>query len=172
MAWRSPLGVSLRRRWFAAFGIAVMAGTLSALLLARPRFGPRSYRGLRLGMTEAEVSAALGCPAGDYGPAIWRNPDWFVSTSDLSGWLLEERGRPLQELEQLRRHDLAAWVQAGKPFPGAMPSVTEKRWWGRQYGIEAAFDAQGRAVHYSLWGLAPPRPPPDIVRYVRWWLGW
>jgi hypothetical protein len=35
-----------------------------------------------------------------------------------------------------------------------------------------AFDAQGRVIHCSLVRLIPPRPPHDVIRWVRWWFGW
>ncbi len=137
-----------------------------------PRFGEDQFRQLRLGMTEAEVVTILGCPAGDYRPAIWRRPDWFVSPSDAVGSLRAERGRALLEVQQMERQDTNEWVQAGRPIPPPAPRVRRRWWWARGSGIDVTFDKNGRVIHYSLWDLNPPRPPHDLVRRVRWWLGW
>jgi hypothetical protein len=123
-------------------------------------------------MTEAEVAAVLGCPPGDYRPAIWSHPDWFVSPSDATGFERAERGLSLRELEELQWQDVEEWTQAGQPARPAPARVRWVRWWGRGSGIGVAFDSHGRAIHVSLWELVPPRPPPDILRWVRWWFGW
>jgi hypothetical protein len=161
---------SPRRRWIALpAALAVVA--LFLLIRQRPRFGEEQFKQLREGMTEAEVVAVLGSPPGDYRPAIWSQPDWYVSTSDAIGFLRKERGRPLRELEELERQDVEEWVQAGQPIPPPPARVQRTRWWARGYGIDVAFDERGRLIHASLWELVPPRPPPDVLRWVRWRVG-
>jgi hypothetical protein len=160
-----------RRRWIALLAAGAALG-LFLLLRQRPRFGEEQFEQLRDGMTEAEVVAVLGCPPGDYRPAIWSQPDWYVSTSDVVGFLRKERGRSLGELEELQRQDVEKWVQAGRPIPPLPARVQRRRWWARGYGIEMVFDEHGRLIHSSLWELVPPRPPPDVLRWVRWRVGW
>jgi hypothetical protein len=171
MAWMLAKWPLYRWRWTSLL-VAVALGGLFLLLRPQPRFGEEQYRQLQEGMTEVEIVAVLGCPSGDYRPTIWSQPDWYVSSSDPIGSLRVQRGLSLQELDQLESQDVDDWVQAGKPVPPAPARVHRKLWWGRESGIEVAFDEHGRAVHISLWALWPPRPPHDIRRWVRWWFGW
>jgi hypothetical protein len=116
MAWKLVRSRLPRRRWIALLVALAVVG-LFLFTRQQTRFGERQFEQLREGMTEAEVVAVLGSPAGDYQPAIWSPPDWYVSTSDAIGFLRKERGRSLQELEQLKQQDAEEWVQAGKPIP-------------------------------------------------------
>lgn len=170
MAWL-PTGLQMSRwRW----GILFLVATVAALLLLtspQSRFGEVHFNQLREGMTEEEVVAILGCPAGDYRPAIWSKPDWYVSSSDPIGHLRNQRGQTLDELKQLERQDVETWIHAGKPLPPLPARVNWLRWWGRNSGIDVAFDEYGHAIHFSLWSLGPPRPPHDILRWVRWRFG-
>jgi hypothetical protein len=50
--------------------------------------------------------------------------------------------------------------------------VKEKRWWARSYGIQVVFDESDRVIAWSFLELIPPRPPPDLWRWLRWRLGW
>jgi hypothetical protein len=123
-------------------------------------------------MTLAEVIAVLGCPPGDYRPALWRQPPWYVSTSDAVAILREERGKPFRELEALDQNDTEEWVRAGRPVPWRWAPAQREQWWARGYGIEVAFDERGRLINASLWDMVPPRRPPGVLRWVRWWIGW
>src|SRR5262245_13621042 len=105
MAWKlGRLRLSPRRR--IALFAALMVLAVFLLLRQRPRFGEEQFAQLREGMTEAEVVAILGSPPGDYRPAIWSEPDWFVSNSHPIGSLLKERGRSLAAPPHRRR---AGW---------------------------------------------------------------
>jgi hypothetical protein len=171
MAW---LPKKLRMSWW-QWGIILLAFTLvTPFLLPRPqsRFGKEQFDRLHEGMTEAEVIALLGCPPGDYRPAIWSKPDWYVCSSDPIGYPRDQRGLALEELKQLESQDVEEWIQAGKPMPPPPARVNWQRWWGRGSGIDVVFDEHGRAIHFSLLSLYPPRPPHDIVRWVRWRFGW
>jgi hypothetical protein len=159
------------RLWIVVLVVVAAAG-LFFLLRPRPRFGEEQFERLREGMTEDEVVALLGCPPGDYRPTIWSQPDWFVSSSDAAGFLRAERGRSRRELEKLAQQDIEEWLTAGHPVPPPPAHVQKKHWWARGYGIEVAFDENHRVIHCSLWELVPPRPPPDMIRRVRWSLGW
>jgi hypothetical protein len=163
--WSSP------KRWLALLAILAAIG-LALLSWRQPRFGKGPFHRLKEGMSEDEVVAVLGSPPGNYRPLIWRQPDWYVSTSDPVGFLRVQRGRSLEELRKLEKQDIEQWMQAGRPVPPPRARVRRERWWGRRAGIEVAFDESGRVIHYSLWELVPPRPPRDPVRWVRWWLGW
>jgi hypothetical protein len=159
------------RPWIAVIAVVAAAG-LFFLLRPRPQFGEERFERIREGMMEDEVIALLGCPPGDYRPTIWSQPDWFVSSSDAVGFLRAERGRSYRELERSAQQDVEEWVKMGRPVPPPSARVQKKHWWGRGYGIEVAFDESCRLIHCSLWELVPPRPPPDMIRRVRWWLGW
>jgi hypothetical protein len=153
--------------------LAALAVVAPFLLFRQPaRFGEKQFDELRLGMREAEVVVILGCPPGDYRPAIWSHPDWLVYPSDPIGVYRKERGRSLRELQELELQDAKEWIQAGQPIPPPPGRVQRKRWWARGYGIDVAFDEQGRLIHASLLELSPPRPPHDVLRWVRWRLGW
>jgi hypothetical protein len=160
------------RWWWLFLPVGVAAVCLFLLPHRRPRFGEDQFRRLSVGMTEAEVLTILGCPPGDYRPAIWSHPDRYVSTSDLAAYPRIQLGLSFGELERLRWQDTEDWETAGEPVPPAPARVRRERWWARGSGIHVAFDQQGRAVHLSLWGLLPPRPPPAGVRWVRLRLGW
>jgi hypothetical protein len=169
---RKSVRQQLARRCCIALMVAVAVVGLLLIVRPRSRFGREQFERLREGMTEAEVIAVLGCPPGDYRPKIWSQPDWYVSTSDPIGFLLEQRGRSLQQLREWEQLDLEEWVRAGKPIPVPPDRAQKASWWARHYGIDVAFDRQGRVIHLSLWELNPPRPPHDIWRWIRWWLGW
>ena len=142
----------LRRHGPAALAAVIMTSivvVLSYVLLRvqEPRFGKEKFELLHEGMTEAEVVAVLGCPAGDYRPEIWKHPTWFVSPSDAIGFPEAESGRPLEEMEELKRKDVEKWMNEGQPIPPSPPSVYQKWWWAREYGIDVYFDAHDRVIH-------------------------
>jgi hypothetical protein len=170
MAWRLSFLSSRQRRWLAIV-VAVAVVGLAYVVRQQPRFGESQFRQLTEGMSEAEVVSTLGCPAGDYRPAVWSRPDWFVAPSDAIGFLLAQRGQSLDQLRELERRDVEDWVRAGKPVSSAPARLVRKRWWGRGFGIEVVLDDGGRSIHSSLWVLSPPRPPPDLARKIRWWFG-
>ena len=133
MAWK------VSRPWIVVIAAVAFAG-LFLLMRPRPRFGEEQFERLREGMTEAEVSALLGCPPGDYRPTIWSQPDWYVSSTDVIGILRAERGRSRQELEELKRQDIEEWLNAGRPVPPPPARIQTKHWWARGYGIDVALD--------------------------------
>lgn len=172
----SSLWTCKRRRptiYMAVVVIGLMAFIgLVMLSIQKPRFGKEKFELLSENMTEAEVVAVLGCPDGDYRPAIWKHPTWFVSPSDLFGLPEAERGRSIKEIEELDEQDVQKWLKNDRPVPFPLPRIYRKGWWARQSGIEIAFDAQGRVIHCTLWSLIPPRPPHDPIRWVRWLVSW
>src|SRR5262249_35161527 len=143
MAWKLGRLPLPPRRWIALLAVLTVLA-LFLLLRQRPRFGEEQFEQLREGMTEGDVVAMLGSPPGGYRPGIWREPDWFVSNSDTSGFLLKERGRSLWELEELKRQDVEEWRRAGYPVPAPPGRVKWRQWWARGCAIDAAFDERGR----------------------------
>jgi hypothetical protein len=133
------------------------------------RFGPDTFDQLHEGMTTDEVGAVLGCPPGDYRPAIWREPTWFVSPSDSDLSLRAERGRSIRDLDLQERKEIDNWLAAGGPEPA--PSFYRFHWWGRRYGIEAAFDPSGRLIGWTLYETLRPREPRALWQKPRWVLG-
>src|SRR5690242_14234482 len=110
MAWKFARLRLSRGRWIVFLAALAVVG-LFLLMRQRPRFGEEQFEQIREGMAEAEVAAVLGSPPGDYRPVIWSQPDWYVSTSDATGFLRKERGRSLHELEELERQDVEEWVR-------------------------------------------------------------
>jgi hypothetical protein len=154
---------------------AVPAGLIAILFLlprSETRFGDEKFQQLRAGMTAAEVKTILGVPPGDYRPALWKEPPWFISPSDKIAFLRDQRGRSLDELDEMDREDTEIWVKSARPMPPP-PGQMSKRWWlARSSGILVAFDQGGLAIHYSLWDVVPPRPPNDILNGIRYILEW
>jgi hypothetical protein len=110
----------VKRRIVAITLVIVCTFFVFLLVWPQPRFGEERFQQIREGMTEAEVISILGAPAGDYRPAIWKNPDWFVSPSDPSGFPLSERGRSPRQVDEMKRQEFAEWVQAGMPIPSPL----------------------------------------------------
>jgi hypothetical protein len=154
--------VHRRNAWLAA-----MAGAaLVFLLCPQMQFGPDAFEQMHEGMSYAEVEAILGCPPGDYRPAIWRERDWH---SDIINIPSEGRGRSLEELERQAVAGIGDWLKAGGPEPQLR--FYRFRWWGRRYGIETAFDPSGRLIGWQHLTMLRSRPPLQWWRTPRWWLG-
>jgi hypothetical protein len=162
-----------RRGWF-------IGGFVTALLLIAvvcrypPSFDETLFDTLRDDMTRQEVATLLGCPPGDYRPAIWRHPDWYISTSDMMGLLVKECGRSTSEVESLRQREVEEWLadlKVGKEIR-AKQGMEQLAWRGKSSEIKVIFNKDGQMIHRSFWSLFPPRPPHDAIRYVQWWLGW
>jgi hypothetical protein len=90
----------VRKRWLVVLSVA--AATLAALafwaLVPGPRFGPAYLHRLREGMTEREVEAALGCPAGDYRATPPPRP---LGTPHIDGFVREQAGRDWNPGEEM-----------------------------------------------------------------------
>jgi hypothetical protein len=167
-----------RMFWFGS-GVTAAFAALALLCVYPPKIGETHFQQIKEGMTEGEVEAILGCPPGDYRPAIWSKPNWYVSTSGPIGFLPHQSGCSLQELDELRRQDIEDWLHQGKGWLSkdkksvwSRPRVKSADWTGRNWGIRVAFGSDGRVIHHSLWEMEPPRPPPDLLRKLQWWLGW
>jgi hypothetical protein len=99
------------------------------------RFGVGHYREIRLGMTEKEVEAALGCPSGDYrrsGTLPFWNSDRY---SAFAIWVLESEG------------DMQAAGHA-------------ESWSGKAGTIEVHYDGQGQVVYKALTKQETSPGPP------------
>jgi hypothetical protein len=170
-----------RRRSPTVLAAVIMTGIVAVigyvlLRVQEPRFGKEKFELIHEGMTEAEVVEALGCPAGDYRPEIWRHPTWFVSSSNLIGLTIAERGRPrLEEVEELQRKAVERWSKDKQEMNlpiAVFPYIEHRIWWAREYGIDVDFDEKGRVIHCALLSLIPPRHPHDPIRWFRWRIGW
>jgi hypothetical protein len=170
MAWMLANLWRVRSRRVAILAIVASVG-LFLLLRPRPQFGPNQFELLHEGMTLSEVVTVLGYPPGDYRPAIWSQPDWFVSPSDIIGLPLVERGQPLRELDKLERQDFSDWIDAGRPEPEPPLRSCNMCWWGQQYGIVVGIDPNGHVIYYSLLEMLRPRPPHNAWLWLRWWIG-
>jgi hypothetical protein len=162
-----------RAGWFAA-GFASALALAFALSRYPPPFREGRFDAIRQGMTRDEVVEVLGCPPGDYRPAVWRHPDWYVSTSDVAATLVREQGVPLREVEESERRDAEEWfarLRAGGELRHSR-RFERLEWWDRSVMIKVIFDQDGKAIHSSFWSVYPPRAPRNPVRYAQWWLGW
>jgi hypothetical protein len=151
-----------KRRWVLLVVAPVVAVVIVAVLAAvrlwwfrpAPRFGPAYFERIKEGMTEDEVEAVVGCPAGYYNKPPPRPaglpPDASLPTGDIAGRELKHSGPELG--------------------PG-QASKTEW-WWGDSYGIEVKFDHEGRVAAHSLYGVEEPDAGPSVLERLHAWLGW
>lgn len=139
-----------------------------------PSFSEEQFDAIKEDMTKQEVLRVIGCPPGDYRPAIWRHPDWYTSTSDPIEFLVKEVGQTTLQVEAMKRQETEEWLDTlkagGKVRAGQ--HIERFAWMGRDYDITVIFNKEGRIIHRSLWSMCPPRPPNGPIRYVQWWLGW
>src|SRR5262249_42093750 len=98
--------------------------------------GIAEYDRLRLGMTPAEVEAAIGLPPGYYDTT---RPPMPMSMSPL-GELVRSTGLPKESLPDA----------AGRPSPDHPARITLKMWTWSQYWIWVGFDEQEKVVGYYL----------------------
>ena len=158
-----------RRRLIAV----VIALALLALWLVYPptdrRFGEPYYDGITEGMSEADVEAILGLPAGDYRPERWIHPGHFVSPSDTMGWIVKESGLSAREVSDLEQEDIRKWADEGMPNRPA--KFTRKSWIGKNWGIGIELDENGRVIQHDLFEVVPPRSPGGFFAKIKWYIG-
>jgi hypothetical protein len=162
-----------RAGWFVG-GFVTALSLTSAACRYPPSFGEARFNAIRQDMTRQEVVELLGCPPGDYRPAICRHPDWYTSTSDVMASLVKKVGQPESEIEASELEDTKQWVAHVRATGEIrMASRIERlEWWGKSAGIKVIFGKDGRMIHRSLWSVCPPRAPRNPARYAQWWLGW
>jgi hypothetical protein len=134
----------MRRKWVLLLGagaVLLAAGVAVRWWLLRPPeplFNPARYHRLQKGMSEKEVEAILGCPAGDYLPHG-----------------VDETGMEVTALPVERS---GSWPEGGEVWPWKRMGRW-KEWWGDTYLIMVCFDENGRAVGFWFWKVVPPRDP-------------
>jgi hypothetical protein len=162
-----------RVAWFVG-GFASAFVLMAVVCRYPPSFGEERFNAIREGMTKRELVALVGCPPGDYRPAIWRYPDWYTSTHEPIGSLVKKSGQSMPQVQELERQEIKEWLdearEKGKIRWGRR--MEQMVWTGRSSQIMVVFDKDEKIIHRSLWSMDPPRPPHDLVRYAQWWLGW
>jgi hypothetical protein len=98
--------------------------------------GIAEYERLRLGMTPAEVVAAIGMPPGYYDTT---RPQLPPSMSPL-GDFVRSTGLPTESLPDA----------AGRPAPDHPEKITLRMWTWSEYWIWVAFDVREKVVCYYL----------------------
>ena len=143
--------------------LLLIVGCLAAVLLAgyatfrltapRHRITIESFQAIREGMTELEVEAVLGAPAGVY------------STEAQTGFYLPK----------LRSSCPARWIYASDAdFIGTGSDLIErqggKEWVGEELSIYICFNEGGRVLE-SRSGQVPPTRNESFLAKLRRWLG-
>ncbi len=142
--------MSKRKKVMLLVAVGVVAVAVTGYLLLRPAspINPRAYARIKEGMTQKEVEAVFGLPAGDY-----RDPDHVASGKFPS--------------ETLRM-----WGDFGQNcYPDAIPDgpvAAPVTWLGNDYSIQVGF-GQGGVTGCLLMG----RPAGwSVLDRARSYLGW
>jgi hypothetical protein len=137
-----PPEVAVRKCWLVVLGVAAAALAALAIwaMLLGPRFGPAYFHRLREGMTEQEVEAVLGCPAGDYRTT---QPPRYHGTPHIDGFVREQAGRDCDPGEEM------AVVRSGR----------RRCWTGDAYCLWVDLDENGRVVSRVLCERLPEDGP-------------
>jgi hypothetical protein len=162
----------MNARKLAAIGTPVLltGGAVLFFLSLDRMFDESVFDKIREGMTEAEVEALIGCPARDYRPRRWINPEHLlVSPGSPIAFPVKCSGLSSQQLQLIEQEDLSNWVRAG--MPNRPRKVRQKRWLGKTWGISVAFDENGLVIHHELWEMVPPRPPSELFKALKWYMG-
>ncbi len=125
-----------RRRLLLAVGVRLSA----SCLYPSPSFPKEKAALLRDGMTEAEVVAVLGCPAGDYTGGAGRS----IRSDDPSG----------------------LWLNRGTGFLDVTDNSVYKGWISDGGAVGVVFDPDGR-VKYHWWELVDVNGMRPFLDYVR-----
>lgn len=123
--------------------LAVLVGVAGWLLLPADPIGPRAFERIQLGMTEEEVEAVMGSPAGSY-----------VSET-------------ITDAQLIRRRYLIEWKRMdsdnGKRY--------SKAWHGDSYWIQVDVNEQGKALAAGLFDKRTDLSQPTFLDRLRAWLG-
>jgi hypothetical protein len=112
----------------------------------------RAYERVRLGMTLAEVEAAIGAPPGWYA-----EPKLGGITSGPFGEYIRESGVPSKSLLNPQYRESAG--------------ITVEQWIWDDYWIEVALDKDGKAVGYYLLESSGPRFRSSFLARLRAFIG-
>jgi hypothetical protein len=126
-------------------------------LLAPPqhRIDPEHFRLIKGGMTEAELEAIFGVPAGGYDWAV-RSPDYPINVLTLFAPSIQDGFPPLQAA-------LFREVQDGSGM--SKPNLRARTWVSRHGVFHVILDERGRvAITGSGWETVRIEPP-----WRKWW---
>jgi hypothetical protein len=106
-------------------GAAVIAGTAYLLLKPASPINPWAYQRIKAGMTQRDVEAVFGLPAGDY-----RTPDRVKAgqapSTTLDGW-----------------GDFGQYLYPDMPMPQPGGAEGSALWLGNDYSVQVGFGADG-----------------------------
>lgn len=109
--------------------LAVLVGVAGWWLRPTDPIGPRAFERIQLGMTEEEVEAVIGLPAGKH---------------------TERRGVWSKEV------GMKGWEFVDPRIMGLIPSY---KWWdGTDYQIIVGFDLEGQVIGVYLYVVTTPEP--------------
>jgi hypothetical protein len=145
----------LRRRWLVGLVALALACALLAVAFGpSDPIGPRSFRRIREGMAEDEVSAIIGLPPGDY----YSGPRGDSAKEGPFGGLLKQWGR---------EPPARGWGRRATDNP----EIVREAWRGNRHVVNVYFDRDGKAVGASLWTVdIPDELYPSLAFRLRYWL--
>jgi hypothetical protein len=149
-------------RW--SRGRALLGAVLSIVILFYPLLAPTPHRidsahfaRVQEGMTEAEVEAIFGVPAGAYGWAVPDDDSRYSFQMAILDALLVAR------LEEVRV-DGGEATQRGVQFLRSVWPTTTRTWTSRSGSITIGFNDDGRICMRGSWQTTHLEPP-----WQRWW---
>jgi hypothetical protein len=136
-------------------GLLCAIGFLYPLLAPTPHRIDRNHLPLvRRGMTEAEVEAIFGVPAGGYDSA----------TEDKRMRVIAQISTPAEVDEKIPIDQLAFSGQTMFISARHGPNPYVKTWFSRHGVFHVAFDREGRVAATGSWGKTEVVPP-----WQTWW---
>jgi hypothetical protein len=144
----------MKKLWVVLAAVTACLGLLGSLWvwIESEPISPAKYKNIRLGMSEVEVEAVVGLPAGDYhtfqldGSGCTNSLPWAYPVME-NGIPCEELGKDSQET--------------------ASKGTTVKNWWGDNYSISVAFDENGKTIQYNLFRVDRPGSSDPIRRLLQ-----
>lgn len=116
------------------------------------RFREAIFDQIEEGMSEHEVEAILGLPAGDYRSLRVREAKQH--RLEPIGYCKKESGLSGLTAHKRQQDDILDWSKNGMPD---RPLVTEKRWLGNTWGMVIVFDEKGQVIHRRLLAMLSPK---------------
>jgi hypothetical protein len=129
-------------------GLIAITVFLPLLAPVPHRIDDEHFKLIQPGMTEAEVEAIFGVPAGSY--------DWAVQDDSILYMMVI--------VDEFSQNNIPGKInlQGGALF--SYPPSNSKAWIGRRGAVHVMFDEHGHVVTTGAWGSTRVEPP-----WVRWW---